>query len=54
MIEILDKLCIYSFSTIFFLIKPFIFKQTDLQFGVAKEIIFKKMKYSGYHLITKL
>jgi hypothetical protein len=54
MTEILDKLCVYAFSTIFFLIKPFLFRQGDPKYKVAKEIIFKKMKYSGYHLVTKL
>lgn len=54
MTEILDKLSISAFSTIFFLIKPFLFRQNDPKCKVAKEIIFKKMKYSGYHLTTKL
>jgi len=54
MTEIIDKLSIYSFSTVFFLIKPFLFRQTGPKYRVSKDIIFKKMKNSGYHLTTKL
>lgn len=54
MTEIIDKLSIYSFSNVFFAIKPFLFRATDPIHKVAKDIIFKKMKISGYHLTTKL
>ena len=54
MTDIIDKLSIYSFSNVFFAIKPFLFRSNDPIHKVAKDIIFKKMKNSGYHLTTKL
>lgn len=54
MTELLDKLSIHAFSSIFFAIKPFLFRQSDPRYKVAREIIFKKMKFSGYHFATKL
>ena len=54
MINILEKLSDYSFSTIFFLVKPFMFKSTDPRAGVAKDLILKNMKAINYHLTAKL
>ena len=43
-----------SFSTIFFLIKPFLFRSQDPRADVAKNLILKGMKNINYHLTAKL
>ena len=54
MIDLLERLSDYSFSTIFFLMKPFLFKMEDPRSRVAKQSILKRMKNISYHLTPKL
>lgn len=54
MVDLLEKLSDYSFSTIFFLVKPFLFKALDPRALVAKKLILENMKHINYHLTAKL
>ena len=54
MVDLMEQLSDHSFSTIFFLIKPFLFKNQDPRHDVAKNFILKRLKNISYHLTAKL